>query len=510
MSLRSIVSDLQKRIGERGITWEEERLVHEGIAFSDGMEKLHLEIIQMGKKAGHPHPSPHLSVTGYARMPEMAEAFMEGILGMAKSLPFHRGTARAEYNVSWHLGDFQEVKSLASLYSGEVGIISRIHTVDPQKVLSQNRPKRHNFMATTTQSKLSLKADGLYRAEFLGIADMVNADQALLHLSEHDVKDLEDGALFTAFEEAAQKLAAKAGRQFRLISAESDGSNVPNAAVGRIANIYIPRRHVEMVSRALGTKPMVNADEGQTTRVEEFVKKYGLRQFWKGERVTDLKRLAETVPRLNFGLLYDHPLITYGQAKDLLGNEISMISGAYDNRLQLGADPEDARRHALFTLARELLGPDALAMALMPASDYARFLQSMGYEAAAVREESGDLAKERHLLEFLRQSFHSNPGKLAMAYRELYKNKGPEMAIYGKRMADASLIRWLHLPEGSKLNYFGIEENAGSECPYENSFMMGIDHQLGRIHFSFTTSIDSPRLLPLQEYACEEIGIEFK
>jgi hypothetical protein len=76
---------------------------------------------------------------------------------------------------------------------------------------------------------------------------------------------------------------------------------------------------------------------------------------------------------------------------------------------------------------------------------------------------------------------------------------------------DASQIGKIKLPSKSRLYSFGITEHMEPATEYSNDLSISKTWPLdSKTHFWCRTSIDSPILLPMQEYACNEIGIRFR
>ncbi|MFA4960315.1 MAG: hypothetical protein WC548_01500 [Candidatus Pacearchaeota archaeon] len=151
------------------------------------------------------------------------------------------------------------------------------------------------------------------------------------------------------------------------------------------------------------------------------------------------------------------------------------------------------------------------------ANDYVDFLKAKGYKeprigGRAFANEPEYVVKERHLLNFFKQSYEEDPRESVQRFREFYQNSEPEMRIltYGKDK-DTSKLKKLELPSQTRLYSFGITEHMNRATPYSNDLCINrTSPSSGDVHFWCRASVDSPILLHLQEYTCKEMGINFR
>lgn len=96
-------------------------------------------------------------------------------------------------------------------------------------------------------------------------------------------------------------------------------------------------------------------------------------------------------------------------------------------------------------------------------------------------------------------------GKISLGAE--YDESEVHIKTQGYNETDLTLISKLRLPRKSKILSFIVEENF--DQPYRNE--VGILEGVGtRYLFWCKTSLDNPWLLPIQEYACDTLGIRFK
>ena len=238
---------------------------------------------------------------------------------------------------------------------------------------------------------------------------------------------------------------------------------------------------------------------------------------------------------MDLGIIYGHPMVTNMDARRMLDEEIELIDRGYKERFLFGINAHTIRGRLVKRLAIEHFGEEVVNnFDKLEVNDYITFLKARGYvepRAEDVEDEEDrkfyaklradgkieDIAfsakpdyqqKERHLLEFFKQSYAQDPKDSVQMLRKHYQNEPPKMTISATSRKDASILRRLKLPSRSKLCEFGIEENLGAK--HQNSISITrIGFSDEEIHFSLKTSVYSPTLLQLQEYACNQMGIRF-
>lgn len=233
----------------------------------------------------------------------------------------------------------------------------------------------------------------------------------------------------------------------------------------------------------------------------------------KGQRLSDLKYLARAIPEMHLGIVYNNPVLTLGQARELLDKEVEIISKGYETIFGLGLNSHMWRGGVVKRLARDQCGDEIVdKFDEIGVNDYIDYLKSKGYEQEESYRDPDYIRKERHLLAFFKQGYSKNPNTAVENFRKWYTNNEPKLEIFSiARNVDASKIGKIKLPPKSRLFSFGITEHMHEATPYSND--LSIDRTTpssDSVHFWSRTSLDSPILLPLQEYACNEVGISFR
>jgi len=468
----------------------------------------------------------HLVVSFFAkRTGEDVQPILDELFSRAKSVRLHKGTAKVKYKVLWTPESFQEERKLNGLFSDNIKVESTAYNYDPTQNRLVTQCQSHGIEATTNGNRMTLNTRGKYRRELKSIIERHGPQFANLNLSKDDAERL----LRADSTNSELKKALSPEKREVLGISQDRGISFGEQEV---IEITVPTRDIHKYEDAIG-KPLIDTDK--ESRVTKLVKIYGLGAILRGERLSDLQSIAREIPNMDLGIIYGHPMVTNIDARRMLDEEIELIDRGYKEMFLFGLNAHMIRGRLVKRLAIEHFGEEVVNnFDKLEVNDYITFLKARGYvepraedvedeetrefytilraegkiEDRAFSTEPDYVAKERHLLEFFKQSYAQDPKDSVQMLRKHYQNEPPKVTISATSRKDASILSRLKLPSKSKLCEFGIEENLGAE--HQNSLSisrMGFLDE--RIHFYLRTSVDSPTLLQLQEYACSQIGVRF-
>lgn len=259
-------------------------------------------------------------------------------------------------------------------------------------------------------------------------------------------------------------------------------------------------------SEAIG-KPLINEVTGEQSFIVGLTKTF----LRRSSALSALQKAIQIIGELNTQTVFDHPLLTTAQAKEMLDKEIDLINRSYGSIFFFGANTHQVRRPVILRLARERFGDEAVrAFETMSPADYLEFLKNLGFvynnEIDEEKEYSHTL-NERYLFQFFMQSYAKDPNKSVEKYRQYCVNLKPKVEAWGKvRRMDASRVSKLSLPTKSVLMGFALKPAIGSEAGYDEiSITRLLPHS--DIHFWVRLSLDSCRLVDLQEEVCNKWGV---
>lgn len=482
-----------------------------------------------GIREGFRTDVPHLAVSFFAqRTEDEVQPTLDGLFSRAKSVRLHKGTAKVKYKVLWTPESFQEERRLEGLFFDEVKVESTAYNYDSTQNRLVTQCQGHIIEATTKGNRMTLNAKGEYRRELRGIIERYGPQFANLNLSKDDAERLLRVISRCSNSELLKRVLRPEKRKVLSISQDTGIS----FGEREVIEITIQTRDLPKYEEAIG-KPLI--DSNKESRVTKLVKIYGLGAILRGERLSDLQSIAREIPNMDLGIIYGHPMVTNIDARRMLDEEIELIDRGYKEMFLFGPNAHMIRGGIVKRLAIEHFGEEVVNnFDKLEVNDYINFLKARGYvepraedvedeedrefyarlrakgeiENRAFSAEPDYQQKERHLLEFFKQSYAQDPKDSIQGLRKHYQNEPPKVTISATSRKDASRLSRLKLPSRSKLCEFGIEEHLGAE--HQNSLSItrsGFSDE--GIHFYLRTSVDSPTLLELQEYACSQIGVRF-
>lgn len=537
MTLTNLIQELKEATESKKIPRQEVgKLIDGRIEVPEDFNISHgsIEFTDMNFGSRGDAPLYHLLVSGFPkRTLDNVQPVLDEIFSRARNLRLDKGTADIKYAVLWTPERFQQERKLTGLFFDEVEIESRAYTCDPTKVRIGMQGHSHEIEATTQRNKMILKATGKYREQLEGLVERYNPQVAKLNLSKDDAERLLKKVKNNPVSKyVAGRLEKALQPEERSVMSLSLGGGM-SFGTQEVIGINILTKFLQQYTDDIG-KPLVEVPPKQESQVTEFMKWYNIIELLKGQRLNDLQTLAREIPQMDLGIIYGHPMLTNESARELLDKEIEYVEKIYKDpmfqvfTLGMISPGGPFRRGLLNRLVEDYFGKEEfekLTSVLDEEGDnFINLLRQRGYMPVNFEDSQDDKTysfsnwknerfkearKERHLLEFFKQSYVKDPKESIQRFREYYQNTAPKMRIFARsRSKDASKLRKLKLPDESRLYEFGITEYIRGK--YSNN--LSITRTLPSsddIHFFSRTSIDSPILLPLQEYACKEVGIKF-
>lgn len=517
MTLQNLISDLKESVAEGSVERRAAQSLVDGRvelpeSFTNA-DRTEIEFKDFNWGDKSPTSLYHLGISAFPTLTlDEVQPVLDEMLQMSRGLQLEKGVADAKYEVFWTPEAFQEETRLPTFFSSEITVRSSAYSVDPTKVRIGFQGDRHNVEASMAANQLTLKAEGNYRRELGNLIEALNPQFAKLKLSKDDAQRLLRKVNGSSSEKYFAQSLEKA-LQPEEQSTMSIGLGGMSFGTQEVIEIALRTKHLEYVKEAIG-KPLLNVSGKDETGVTELIKVYNAIDLMRGRRLSDLQYIAGAVPKMELGMVYNHPVITTSQAQELLDAEIDIISKGYESVFGLCMNSHMWRGGVVKRLARDHFGDSVIEQFdETGVDDYVSLLKSQGYESIETFENEPEyIAKERHLLSFFRQSYDKDHGQSVEKFREFYQNGEPNLSIHARtRGLDASKTKKIKLPSKSRLFSFGITEHMHKATPYSND--MSITRTLPDskdVHFWCRASVDSPILLPMQEYACREMGILFK
>lgn len=523
MTLSKLVEHLKIKTSNRELTREDRETIEERVIFPDRFKQ----------SASPPKISIRKGTHGYNLE---IEGYISSVLGESKLFrsimeELHRETISNnlrrgifQYGLFWKDPEtFQAEESLRDFYEIEVSSCADIP--DPKKTMLEKTQSHYMTARGENERNLGIIAEGKYRAIMDSLVKDLRPQVATLKLSPEDAEKL----IRKAGEHPVLKYFARdLEEQIAKSLNPSDFDNMFKSSLLSFAGIQNPME-IEVVFKTflldylneIIQKPLISIQENRKTQITEIKKRYGLMRRLMGKNLlSDLQTVARRLQAIDLGVFFDYQLLTYESAKELLDREIGILSESYENRIvtgrrYFGFNPHmvmgwHVKRFAKMYFDDKLVeGFDRAVIDREDLGPYIGFLKSFGYQPTqSFEDEPPYIAKERHLLEFFKQTYANNPEKAVQKYKERYQNKKPDLEIFGEtHKRKLSSLRESIIPKNLGLYSFYIQEG---RIPYDNQVRL---HTSGPTSdfYTFTCSVDlcSPSLLQLQESACNQVGITF-
>ena len=457
-------------------------------------------------------PLYHLLIASYPkRSIEDVQPIIDELSARAKRLSIGRGIMDVERKFFWTPEDFLREKKLTGLFMGGVDVSAIAYEADPSKVRIGMNAKTHHFEAEANANQLTIKATGNYRPRLGQVLTTIKPQLATLRVSKEDAQR----ALTYLEREGSMKLRAMLQKALK-----PEKKSVIRLSMGGgigfgeedVIELKLFTRLLPQFEKLVG-KPLLRDGENDQTRVIALTRVYGLIDLMRGKQLVDLQGLASLVQDADIGIPFDHPVLTLKGAQELLEQEIQIAKDSYKMWFYFGPNTHLARGPIVKRLAADHFGVGILqSFDKLSAEEYSTFLQQQGYAQERVEQEPAYITKEKHLLAFFLQSCARDPKASIEAYRNWYVYRRPIVEIVGAPgRIDGSRIRTLRSPSKAKMYGFGVKEQMNAPTGLSNDACISRTRPSSDgIQFWCRTSLDSPLLLPLQEYLCDAAGIRFE
>ena len=421
------------------------------------------------------------------------------LMKQVQGLQFEQKTFEVETGVYWPEGAFTQECNLGDLT--EVRVRSSFYAHDPTKVRIGFPGQSHEISFELNGKTLQISATGDYSTLLPKVITELKPQFATIRISPEDAK-----RWLSKTKGWRKKLLERVLKpQKRNYLGIQMGGGISFDEKNEI-EVMVVTSALPGCAEAIG-KPLINEVTGEQSFVVNLTKTF-LRQ---SSALPALQKTLEIIGALNTQTVFGHPLLTTAKAKEMLDKEVDLVSRSYGSMFFFGANTHKVRRPVVLRLVREHFGDEIVRpFEAMSPKDYLEFLRSLGFKYNNELDEKKEyphVLKERYLFQFFTQSYAKDPSKSVEKYRQSYVNSSPKVEVTGKvRRVDASRISKLSLPEKSILMGFALKPAIGSEQGYDEiSITRLLPHS--DIHFWLRLSLDSCKLVDIQEEVCKKWGV---
>lgn len=461
-------------------------------------------------------PDYYLRLSAYYTLPqEELEAILQEALGRGKGLKLTKGQYDARLKESWTPQDFNAETGLPSFWHSKTSVTSYATTINPDNVrMLGGNQSTHRVEVELERNIITIEAEGEYRRHLRDIAGALNPQIATVRLSKADAEKVMELSQQNAIDRLlAGQIRKQLEPQRRTSITIGIGTGV-SFNEQDVIKLNLRTEQIPYFERHLH-KDLYRPAKDQESHVVKLSKAYSLVGVLKNRRFEDMKRVAGMLEEIAFSPNGNYA-ISEGQAKALLDKELQMLQEFYGDDIRymfaFGGNIHIVRGNVVKRLAMELLGGEVLErLQGLDVDEYINFLASKGYIPGQF--ETGRLlppysVKERHLLEFYKQVYQQDPTKAAELYRRGYLNTRPSIIIDADVREDGSKIQRLDVASRARIFSFEVKQPIRSSG--NNDFSFGkITPNSDEAHFRSRTSLNGSVLLPLQEWACDKVGISF-
>lgn len=397
----------------------------------------------------------------------------------------------------WQGEDFLKEVSLGS--TSRLRISGSFYTHNPKKVRIGGNYRSQEIVLECEGRKLTITASEGYRYLLPTMINAIKPQFAIVRLSPEDANRLLAKAKGPIWRRRLKRALVPKKRTYMKLGVGSFGFETAEEI-----EITIPTAFLEKFAEGIGKSLLLGGTEGGSYVVS--LAKF----FWRGSSVLPtLQKAVRLISEFRTETLFDHPLLTEAQAKELLEKEIDLISKSYENFLFFGVGTRRLRTPVARQLASEHFGEGILSD--LDGMDLPRFLdhlKSLGYLDNVVEKEMHEhegTVKERHLFRFFEQSYAKDPRNSIELFRRWYVNPAPTVSITGRvSHLDASLTSKISLPSRASLIEVGLKQ-----CDRQGDNELVVEHRIDNAKIWLRISLDSGNLIDLQEEYCRKLGITF-
>jgi hypothetical protein len=484
-SLRAIPADQLRDAGSK--------LAQERVVYPNDWEDSKTELRQVSWRETRGY-NLHLSASPKKALLETTPLLVS-LLERTRGMQFAPGEFEVNADVCWPTDAFVQEHDLGSL--SEVRVRSSFYARDPTKGRIGFSGRLHELEVELKDKTMNISAKGDYSALLSRIISELKPQFATIRLSKSDAQRLLNKARGLRRWALKRALQPKKRNYLEFQMGGGISFNEKEEIETTIATSAL-----SVFSEAIG-KPLINEVTGEQTFVVSLTKVF-LRQ---GQILPTLQNVVRIINELRTRIVFDHPLITTSQAREMLEKEIDFVDKLYEHLLFSGMKMHMIRGSLVKRLAQEHFGDDILApFDEMDESQYLAFLQDRGFKydgEAEKKYEPPHSPKEIYLLHFFRQSYAKDPRESVERFRQYYVNSAPVVKITGKTGADAARVANLSLPTQALLSGFSLKE---CSCQGDNEVSITRSGE-DKVHFWVRISLDSCKLLDLQEEVCKRMSI---
>lgn len=417
------------------------------------------------------------------------------LLERTRGMQFAPGTFEVDAEVYWPTEAFVQEHDLGGLT--EVRLRGSFYACDPTKVRIGFPGRSHELEVELKGKSMQISAKGDYSALLPRIISELKPQFATIRLSASDAQrwlnktsGLRKWLLKRTLQPKKRNyLALQMGGGISFDEKEEIETTIATSALSACAD-------------AIG-KPLINEVTGEQTFVVSLTKVF----LRRSQILPTLQNVVRIIGELKTRTVFDYPLLTTSQSKEMLEKEIDLVSKSYEHLFFFGMNTHIVRGPLVKRLAREHFGDDILVpFDAMNAQQYLAFLQNQGFNYGVEVEEKHEppyILKEMYLLQFFRQSYANDPRDSVERFRQYYVNSAPTVKITGKAETDAVRATNLSLPTQALLSGFSLKERSRQG---DNEVAI-TRHGEDKVHFWVRISLDSCKLLDLQEEVCKRMGV---
>lgn len=522
MNLKEFISEL--RVREASVKTREELVkldeeVRERLSIPESMENPGGEL-GSGARHDFSRDGSMLVQVGvrqkidYEGIPVVTPDGVEEVFESIRRLKLRPGEHELGYKLSWDKEGFLEEDGLEGLFNSDLTLMTGFFTRDPSKNRIVGETCRNIVKATTRIGDCKLELDGEYRTRTRQLLETLRFQTATVELDSRDAERL--------IRECSRVYGPNSRKTKRVISAltpidrsyvslsEGEGISFSDRSV---INVNLRLQDLREFERIIGHS-LISPPSGGTARALEFSKSYGvIDQLLRKRRLRDFQRLVRTVSDMELRVDPIHPPITLSAAKELLDSEVELVRESYDNDLLFGYNSHMIRGRMVRRLAREQLGREVdRDFDELSVDDFVIRLEKYGY---APREDFGRteldyIAKEKHLLACFLESYKQNPKVSIDKFRDSYKPDMMPLSVTADvRNFDAAKSPGIVIPSRAEVVSFGLQRNFDLRNKVSNNYL---SMNAGTVANGLIVrvALDDPRILDLQNSACEMAGVSFK
>ncbi len=485
-SLRAIPAD---QLRDAGTKLAQEHVVYPN-DWEDGETELHQAIWQETK--GY-----NLRLSAFPKKSLLETMpLLTSLLERTCGIQFTPGTFEVNTEVYWSKESFVKEHDFGSL--NKINLRGSFYACDPTKTRIGCSGTSHELEVELKGMSMQISAKGDYSALLPRIISELKPQFATIRLSADDAQrwlNKTGGLRKWALKRTLQP------KKRNYLALQMDGGVSFNEKEEIETTIDASR--LPACADAIG-KPLINEVTGEKTFLISLT-----RRFWRKSQILPaLQNVVRIIDDLKTQTVFDHPLITIAQAKEMLDKEIDLVSKSYEHLFFLGGNTHRVRGPLVKRLAQEYFGDNTILLQFeeMDAPQYLTFLKSRGFNYSNKMKKEDEppyILKEMYLLQFFRQSYAKDPRNLVERFRRHYVNSAPTVKITGKAETDAARVTNLSLPTQALLSGFTLKErpsqgdNEVSITPYRED----------QVHFWVRVSLNSCKLLDLQEEVCKRMGV---